>query len=271
MRIVSFNINGLRARLHQIEALEQVLQADIIGLQEVKAAPEVIPHSDINAVGYHCEVHSQKAHYGVANLSKLVASHTQKGFPEDSEEDQKRFIHTQYALKNGEVLHVLNGYFPQGENRNHETKFPAKRRYYADLLAYLKNTFSPDDNIVLMGDMNVALQDSDIGIGEQNRKRWLKTEKCAFLPEEREWLSTLLDWGLIDSFRQIHPDEDNRFTWFDYRSKGFQDDPKRGLRIDYILLSPPLAKRLTKCEIDYQTRAMEKPSDHAPIYVDLDL
>lgn len=271
MRIVSFNINGVRARLHQIDAIKHQLNADIIGLQEVKAAPEAVPIGDIESIGYQSDIHSQKAHYGVANLSLNPSIECQQGFPGDTDDDQKRFIHSQYKLNNGEILHVLNGYFPQGENRQHETKFPAKRKYYADLKDYLNKHLSPDDHIVVMGDMNVALHDKDIGIGEQNRKRWLRTEKCAFLPEEREWLQGILDWGLADSFRTQHPDIHDRFSWFDYRSKGFADDPKRGLRIDYILLSKSLMSKLKTADIDYDIRGMEKPSDHAPIYVELDL
>ena len=270
MKVVSFNVNGVRARLHQLESLKQRLDADIIGLQEVKATEEQYPFADIEQIGYQSQVHAQKAHYGVATLATSGALNVQKGFPTDDEDSQKRFIHTQHALPTGETLHVLNGYFPQGENREHETKFPAKKRYYQDLLAYLKDNFSPSDNVLVMGDYNVAPLDKDIGIGPQNAKRWLRTGKCAFLPEEREWVQALADWGLIDSYRMQNPEVDNRFSWFDYRSKGFDDDPKRGLRIDLIMVTQPLADRLINTGIDYETRAMEKPSDHAPIFVEFD-
>ncbi|KFK58890.1 exodeoxyribonuclease III, partial [Vibrio vulnificus] len=106
--------------------------------------------------------------------------------------------------------------------------------------------------------------DADIGIGEVNRKRWLKTGKCSFQPEEREWLQTLLDWGLEDTFRKLHPSVDDKFSWFDYRSKGFDDN--RGLRIDVILATPSLAAKCQESDIDYELRGIEKPSDHAPIW-----
>jgi exodeoxyribonuclease-3 len=163
----------------------------------------------------------------------------------------------------------MNGYFPQGESRDHPTKFPAKQRFYADLQQLLVNQFQPEQPLVVMGDINISPEDCDIGIGEVNRKRWLKTGKCSFLPEEREWLATLKSWGLTDSFRQLYPTVDDRFSWFDYRSRGFEDDPKRGLRIDVILASHALQSRLKASGIDYELRGMEKPSDHAPIWLEL--
>ena len=104
----------------------------------------------------------------------------------------------------------------------------------------------------------------DIGIGEENRKRWLRTGKCSFLPEEREWMERLLGWGLVDTFRTANPATQDRFSWFDYRSKGFDDN--RGLRIDLLLASAPLAERCIETGIDYDIRSMEKPSDHAPVW-----
>lgn len=163
----------------------------------------------------------------------------------------------------------MNGYFPQGESRDHPVKFPAKQRFYADLQALLESRFAPSQPLVVMGDINISPEDCDIGIGEENRKRWLKTGKCSFLPEEREWLATLKGWGLVDSFRHLHPEVNDRFSWFDYRSRGFEDTPKRGLRIDVILASQPLQARLRDAGIDYDLRGMEKPSDHAPIWLDL--
>lgn len=104
----------------------------------------------------------------------------------------------------------------------------------------------------------------DIGIGEENRKRWLRTGKCSFLPEEREWMDRLMSWGLVDTFRHANPQTADRFSWFDYRSKGFDDN--RGLRIDLLLASQPLAECCVETGIDYEIRSMEKPSDHAPVW-----
>jgi len=166
MKIVSFNVNGVRARHHQLEAIKNSLKANIVGLQEVKAMPDQFPINDVQSLGWSTEVHSQKAHYGVATLSDIPAAKVCKGFPSDTEDSQKRFIHTSYDFLENETLHILNGYFPQGENRDHETKFPAKKKYYEDLIAYLEDNFSPSDNVIVMGDLNVAPLDIDIGIGE---------------------------------------------------------------------------------------------------------
>jgi exodeoxyribonuclease-3 len=119
--------------------------------------------------------------------------------------------------------------------------------------------------------MNVAPLDLDVGIGEENAKRWLRTGSCCFLPEEREWLEALTSWGLKDAFRVVHPEVADRFSWFDYRSKGFDREPKRGLRIDLLLATAPLAARLGDAGIDYDIRAMERPSDHCPVWADFDL
>ncbi len=161
---------------------------------------------------------------------------------------------------------MVNGYFPQGENRAHPEKFPNKRAFYANLQQWLASEADPDELLVVLGDMNVSPQDSDIGIGEDNAKRWLRTGKCSFLPEEREWLDKVKDWGLFDSFRALNPDVDDRFSWFDYRSRGFEAEPKRGLRIDLVLATSPLMERCINTGIDYGLRGMEKPSDHCPIW-----
>lgn len=266
MKIISFNINGLRARPHQLEAIVNQHDPDFIGLQEIKVHDEAFPQEIVAPLGYHVIHYGQKAHYGVALLSKHPPITIQKGFPHDREEAQRRLIIASFQQENGRPLTVFNGYFPQGESREHPEKFPAKQKFYADLTDYLKTHHQPDDDIIVMGDLNISSTDRDIGIGEANRKRWLQTGKCSFLPEEREWLSTLMEWGLVDTWRTGHPDETERFSWFDYRSKGFDDN--RGLRIDLILATRPLMQRLENTGIDYEIRAMEKPSDHAPIWAE---
>ncbi|WP_158769524.1 exodeoxyribonuclease III [Paraglaciecola sp. L1A13] len=264
MKIISFNINGIRARLHQLQALIDKHQPDIIGLQEIKVHNDMFPVADVEAMGYKVYFHGQKAHYGVAMLCKEEPTDVQYGFPTDEEDAQRRMIMVSYPMPNGETVRVLNGYFPQGENRSHETKFPAKRKYYEDLSTYLNTHFTPDDNVIVMGDVNISHTDLDIGIGEPNRKRWLQTGKCSFLPEERIWLNDLIDWGFIDGFRSLNPETNERFSWFDYRSKGFLDN--RGLRIDLILATKKLHETLVDAGIDYELRGIEKPSDHAPIW-----
>lgn len=265
-KILSFNINGIRARPHQLEAIKAIHDPDILGLQESKVADEAFPLDLVRGLGYATYFHGQKSHYGVALLSKAEPLGIVKGLPRDAADAQRRAITGHYALPGGGRITVINGYFPQGESRDHPTKFPDKRRFYADMAAYLRDAFAPDDNLVVLGDMNVAPLDADIGIGSDNAKRWLRTGKCSFLPEERDWLKALTDWGLVDAYRVLHPDVDDRFSWFDYRSRGFERDPKHGLRIDHLLVTAPLRERLLAADIDYDIRAMDKPSDHCPVW-----
>jgi exodeoxyribonuclease-3 len=269
-RIISFNVNGLRARLHQLQAVIDQHAPDIIGLQEIKVSNEEFPLDAVNEMGYTVDFHGQKGHYGVAMLSKMPAAAITRGYPSDTDEAQRRMIHGEYSI-NGQTIHIINGYFPQGEGRAHPTKFPAKEKFYADLTAYLGNTFSAKDLVIVMGDMNVAPAAIDVGIKPENAKRWLKTGKSAFLPEEREWLETLQGWGLTDSFRSMNSEDDRSYSWFDYRSRGFEQEPKSGLRIDLILASAPAMANLVGTGIDFDARAFEKPSDHCPIWADFTL
>ena len=264
MKIVTFNVNGIRARLHQLSRVIDDHSPDFIGLQEIKVADEHFPVKTIEDMGYSVLFHGQKTHYGVALLSKTPAVSVQKGFPEDLPEAQRRVIIGDYEL-NGQKLRVINGYFPQGENRSHDSKFADKTNFYNALQDYLQNSCSPSTNVLVIGDFNISHTDLDIGIGPDNARRWLRTGKCSFLPEEREWFDRLLDWGLIDCFRKLYPDENNLFSWFDYRSRGFESEPKRGLRIDSILATESLMLKCRSVLIDYKIRSMEKPSDHAPV------
>ena len=271
MKLICFNVNGLRARLHQLQAVVEKYHPDVIGLQETKVHDEAFPVEDIEALGYHVVFHGQKGHYGVCLISKKPLSNVQKGYLGDGEDAQRRMIMGDYETDQGNSVRILNGYFPQGENIEHAVKFPAKRAFYADLQNHLLEHCSPDQPLVVMGDLNISPEDKDIGIGEPNRKRWLKTGKASFQPEEREWYQKLTGWGLTDAFRHLNPEEDQVFSWFDYRSRGFEAEPKRGLRIDGILLTAPLLAKCQAAGVDYALRGMEKPSDHAPIWAELDI
>ena len=270
MKVISFNVNSVRMRLHQLQNVIDTHNPDVIGLQETKVTDEDFPLADIQAMGYNAVYIGQKTHYGVALLIKasLAFDNIVKGYITDTPEDQKRFIGARIIFNNNRYVTVLNGYFPQGESQDHPTKYPAKAKFYRDLQDHLRQNHSPDEELIVMGDMNISHQDIDIGIGEDNRKRWLRTKKCSFLPEEREWLDHLLNWGLSDTYRHQKPDDNSFYSWFDYRSKGFEREPKRGLRIDLILATKPLLSKLNNTGIDYPTRAMEKPSDHCPIWAE---
>ena len=269
-RFVCFNINGIRARQHQLEAIRDIIDPDVMGLQETKVHDEQFPLEDVEGLGYHVEYFGQKAHYGVALLSKVAPIFVQKGFPGEDTEAQKRFIHARYVF-DGREVDVLNGYFPQGESQDHPTKFPMKRAYYADLMTYIDTLKAEGRSLIIMGDMNIAPEDTDIGIGEANAKRWLKNRKTSFLPEEREWYSDLMSRELTDTYRLHYPESTELYSWFDYRSRGFNDEPKRGLRIDHILCTADLIDSCVDAGISYELRAMEKPSDHAPIWAAFDL
>ena len=163
----------------------------------------------------------------------------------------------------------MNGYFPQGENISHETKFPKKVKYYQDLREHIIDLKKNYSNLIVMGDFNVSPEDIDIGIGENNAKRWLREGKTSFQPQEREMWNSIKDLGFVDTWRIIHPEDSATYSWFDYRSRMFDQNPKRGLRIDHIMLSENLKDSINDVGIDYDARAMEKPSDHCPIWLDL--
>ena len=268
MKCVSFNVNSIRSRLHQLEAVINDQQPDIIGLQETKVTDDDFPVEEIRRLGYHAVWFGQKTHYGVATLSLEPPETVTRGFEDDGLEQQRRFLATTHQWPGGKPLHLVNGYFPQGENRHHPIKFPAKARFYERLQTYLGTVDLGMTSLAVVGDMNVAPQDADIGIGEDNAQRWLRSGKCSFLPEERDWLNNVMQLGLVDCYRRLHPDNHDGFSWFDYRSRGFEREPKRGLRIDLILGSRPLAETCVAAGIDYDIRAMPRPSDHAPVWAE---
>lgn len=154
MKIVSFNINGLRARPAQLKAIVETHQPDVIGLQETKVADDQFPREEIEALGYQVHFHGQKGHYGVALLSRQAPLEIRYGFPNDGEDAQRRFIWGTFADADGQPITVMNGYFPQGESREHPVKFPAKQRFYADLQQLLESQFKPEQRLVIMGDIN---------------------------------------------------------------------------------------------------------------------
>ena len=271
MKIVSFNVNSVRLRLHQLEAHVGAHDPDVICLQETKVVDADFPVDAIAGLGYRSAFVGQKTHYGVAILAKAEPANVAIGFPTDGDGAQTRLIRADVTAPDGTVVRVVNGYFPQGEKRSHPVKFPAKERFYADLLALLETECSADAPLVVAGDFNVAPLDADVGIGEEARRRWLRTGSTSFLPEEREWFSRLTGWGLADTFRALHPEVDDLHSWFDYRSRGFEKDPKRGLKIDHVLATRPLLERLVGAGIDQDVRAMDKPSDHCPVWASFDL
>ncbi|MEM7563742.1 MAG: exodeoxyribonuclease III [Pseudomonadota bacterium] len=269
MKLVSFNVNSVRQRLHQLQSVVDRHNPEFIGLQETKVQDHEFPIDAIQEMGYQVIFMGQKTHYGVALLSRSNCVEPRYGFPADDEDAQKRFIGGAFEVS-GSRYHIYNGYFPQGESRDHAIKFPAKEKFYQDLNQYLGQYDMQSTPVIVMGDYNIAPEDSDIGIGPDNAKRWLKSGKASFLPEEREWFESLQALGVHDGFRLCHPNEDNCFSWFDYRSRGFEADPKRGLRIDHLMVSELLSAAVVDAGVDYDVRGMEKPSDHAPTWIEID-
>jgi exodeoxyribonuclease-3 len=267
MKIFSFNVNGIRARYHQLEKLISKHKPEVFCLQETKVHNDDFPHEEIDKLGYEKIINGQKGHYGVATFHKDNLLTSSIGFETDSEDAQCRLITSKHLLNKKEVT-IINGYFPQGDNRDHPVKFPYKEKFFKDLMLHLNNNFKKNENIIILGDLNISPEDIDIGIGEDNRKRWLATGKCSFLPEEREWLQKIKDWGFKDSYRKFYPDSDDKYSWFDYRSRGFDDSPKRGLRIDHLWVTESLLEMAKGADIDYEIRGMEKPSDHAPVWTE---
>lgn len=269
MHLISFNINSVRARIHQVQAIVEKYQPAVIGLQETKVQDSEFPHDDLAHLGYEIITHGQKGHYGVALMTNLPILETYKGLPGDTEESQKRLVGAKLDVGNGNHVVVYNGYFPQGESITHATKYPAKRAFYQGLQDLLEDQYQASEQLIVMGDVNISATDTDIGIGEDNRKRWLRTGKTSFQPEEREWMQRLYDYGFTDSYRDLYPEADD-YSWFDYRSKGFEREPRRGLRIDQIMLTDSLMQKCQDAGIDYEIRGMEKPSDHCPIWTKID-
>ena len=262
LNIISFNVNSIRIRLHQLQVLVDQYQPSIIGLQETKVTDDAFPLQDIQALGYEAVFLGQKTHYGVALLTNLPIIQSAKGLNIGPSELQTRLVYAQLEWQ-GQPIHVYNGYFPQGSNRTHPSKFADKTNFYADLTQHITSHHQPEEKIVVLGDLNIAPKDIDVGV--DNPDKWLKRGDCSFLPEEREWIERLYDWGLHDSYRHLKP-EGKDYSWFDFRTRAFERSHKPGLRIDHILLTQPLLDLATDSGVDYAIRGMEKPSDHAPVW-----
>ncbi len=270
MKIVSFNVNSLRLRFHQLEALIEKHEPEIIGLQETKVPDPEFPLEQVCDMGYHVEFHGQKTHYGVAIMSRLPFKSVIKGLPGDTDDSQRRLIGGTFETKKGNPFTVLNGYFPNGEKRDHPTKFPDKAEFYASLTSYLGKDFDNKDAIAVIGDFNIAPCDEDIGISDSRARDWLRKGHVSFLPEEREWFAKLAAFGLDDTYRVKYPDSQEYLSWFDYRTRGFEREPKSGLRIDHVLTTSTLTDTLIDSGMDYDIRALEKPSDHCPVWSEFD-
>ena len=251
MRIATWNVNSLRVRLpHLLDWLRDA-RPDAACLQETKTEDANFPVAELRAAGYESVFCGQKSYNGVAILSRTPIADARHGIP-DFADDPKRCIH---ATING--IRVVCLYAPNGEAPGTD-KYAYKLRWYAELARWLGQLNAP--NLAVLGDMNVAPEDRDV----HNPKRW--EGKIHVSEPERAALRTVLDAGLVDAFR-LFPQPEKSFTWWDYRLKAFERG--WGLRIDLAMLTPALAKRCTACTIDLAPRKRERPSDHAPVVVEL--
>ena len=262
MQIATWNVNSIRTRLDQVQAWLQDAQPDLLCLQETKVDDPLFPHEVFEAQGYQVHFHGQKAYNGVAIVSRQPLEDVRRGFtgelPEDAEAlqlgEQKRVIS---ALVNN--IRIVNVYVPNGSALKSE-KYPYKLEWLSCLNRYLSAQAKRDEPICLVGDFNIALEARDIHHPERLTGGIMASEL------EREALLNVLGDRLHDVFRVFEPDA-NHWSWWDYRSGAWDRD--QGWRIDHIYLCDELLNQARSCVIHKHLRGHEKPSDHAPVTVDL--
>ena len=255
MRLASWNVNSLRVRLpHLLDWLRDA-RPDVACLQETKTEDANFPVAELRDAGYHATFSGQRAYNGVAILSKTEIHDVAHGIPNFAD-DLKRCI---AGTVNG--VRVVCLYAPNGEAPGTD-KYAYKMRWYEALAGWMQHELPRRENLALLGDMNVAPEDRDV----HNPKRW--EGKIHVSGPEREALRKLMTVGFSDAFRLFDQPE-KQFSWWDYRLKAFERG--WGLRIDLALLSPALAKRCSSCTIDVEPRRRERPSDHAPVLLELDI
>jgi exodeoxyribonuclease-3 len=257
VRIATWNVNSLGARVGKVESWLADLQPDIVCLQETKLADDAFPSLTFQAMGYESFHHGQGQWNGVAILSKVGIEDPVVGFGDGEDSDPEARI--VWATCGG--IRVASCYVPNGREVGHD-HYHYKLGWLDRLRVHLEQCCDPSHDVAVLGDFNIAPEDRDV---------W---DPQAFVgathvsPEERAALGRLLDWGLVDAFR-LRRDESGLFSWWDYRAGNFHK--RKGMRIDLILTSESLAKRLELVLIDRNARKGETPSDHAPVIADFHL
>ncbi|HEU4851639.1 MAG TPA: exodeoxyribonuclease III [Telluria sp.] len=257
MRIATFNINGMNARLPALLQYLEEEQPDVVCLQELKTPHERFPEEAINAAGYQAVWHGQKAWNGVAILARgtTPVECKMRGLAGDEEDLQSRYIE---AVVNGILICCL--YLPNG-NPAPGPKFDYKLAWMERLILRGQELIDSGEPVVLAGDFNVMPTDIDV----YKPERWV--DDALFRPESREAFHRLVAQGWTDAVRAMHPGE-VIYTFWDYFRNAFGRNA--GIRIDHLLLSPALAPALRGAGVNTDVRAREKPSDHAPTWIDLD-
>ena len=260
MRIATWNVNSIRQRLDHLLTWLKDCAPDIVCLQEIKCVDEAFPREAIEALGYNVVTHGQKTFNGVALLSKLPFDETRPRLEGDDEDVHARFLEGVVTLKHG-VLRIACLYLPNG-NPPETEKYPYKLKWMSRLLEYSKQRLKTEEPLVLAGDFNVIPAAQDV----HNPAAWVND--ALFRPATRESFQSLLGLGLTDALRAV-TDAPGQYTFWDYQAGAWQKN--HGLRIDHLLLSPQASDRLIDVGIDSYVRAWEKPSDHVPVWIDLDL
>ncbi|MFC1738730.1 exodeoxyribonuclease III [Planctomycetota bacterium] len=254
MEVAGFNVNGLRARLPIVSRWLSRHRPDILCVQETKVQDADFPTGAFDETGYKYIFKGQKSYNGVAIFSKKDIAKTSFGF-DDEPKDESRLIKAEI---NGIV--IVNTYIPQGYLPESE-KFDYKLKWFNRLRKYFDKNFKPTDPILWVGDFNIAPAAKDVYDPET-----LSGHVC-FHPDVHKALNEIMQWGFVDVFR-IHCDEPGQYTFWDYRLNSFKRN--LGWRLDHIMATRALAEKCTKCHIDKEPRAAEKPSDHTPIVAEFE-
>jgi len=249
LKVATFNANSIRARLGQVLAWLDRETPDILCVQETKVQDPDFPAEPFREAGYHVVFRGQKAHAGVAIISREDPQEVAFGLDDGGEPDEARLIR---AVIRG--IPVVNTYVPQGRSPDSE-HFQYKLEWLARLRAFFDRHYLPDEPLLWLGDFNVATEPIDV----HDPKR-LKNH-VDFHPEARAALERVREWGFVDVFRRHHPDEAGQYTYWDYRAR---NPVERGIgwRVDHIWATEPLARKSTGAWIDVEARQAERPSDH---------
>ncbi|MBS3820963.1 MAG: exodeoxyribonuclease III [Phycisphaerae bacterium] len=259
MRIATWNVNSVRRRLQRLVNFLDRHQPDICCLQELKCTAEQFPYDVLERAGYHAAVAGQKTYNGVAILSRTFPDDIRRGLGDDTDDPQARLV---AAHMDG--LRVMSIYVPNGATVGSET-FSYKLDWLGRLRAMLDAHHDPGERLVICGDTNVIRDGADA----ENPAAWAETVLA--VPPVREAFDRLLDWGLVDVFRQQHPGG-HLYSWWDYRNLGFPRND--GLRLDHVLATQTVAADCSAAFADRDERkgtTDDKPSDHCPVVVDFDM
>jgi exodeoxyribonuclease-3 len=260
MKIATWNINGVKARIDNLLHWLKESDPDIVCLQEIKSVDEQFPRGEVEALGYHVETHGQKGFNGVALLSKKRFDEVNRRLPGDENDDQARFIEGVVSTARG-ALRVVSLYLPNG-NPVGTDRFAYKLAWMARLERWAKDRLAFEEPLVLAGDYNVIPEPADA----RNPEVWLGD--ALFQPESRGAFRRLSHLGFVDAVRATSEDG-GIYSFWDYQAGAWQKN--NGIRIDHLMLSPEAADRLIGASVEKHVRAWEKPSDHVPVCVELGL